>query len=123
MKELEKKDKDRVVVEKQSEVRKEIRHVTSFMPSKGHKLWELNPSIPHDDPSGWHSDIVQVEPERTLHLRPDGQILPGFATPLNSSNTTESTFKYKEGHLYCFALNKKNAIKRFEKMFKSFIKS
>lgn len=121
MKELNTESKDKVVDERQAEINKEVKHEHSFMPQKGHHLWELNMNVPHDRKDGWHADVVKVDPKKDLVLQPEDQTLPGFATPLKSEATVKSAFEYKAGHIYCFALNKQNAIKRFEKKLNSLL--
>lgn len=115
MKELNTESKDKVVDIRQVEIEKEVRHDYSFMPQKGHSLWILDTTIPHDGDTDWHADVKKVEPEKDLVLQPEAQHLPGFAVPLKSETTEERTVKNKTGCLYCFALNHKNAVKKFQK--------
>jgi len=79
--------------DKQEEKKKKL--IGSILPGDGHIIWKID------------VNTLRVEPID------DNDLL----TDINFDETPNKRIMIKEGFLYCSALNKKNAIKRFGKMF------
>ena len=79
--------------EKQEEKKKKM--IGSILPGDGHTIWKID------------INTLRIEPIDDNDLMKD----------INFDETPNKRIMIQEGFLYCAALNKKNAIKRFGKMF------
>lgn len=88
--------KEKALIERQAEINKTRKHIGTIVCHNGHKIWEVN------EKTG--------EVELATFKRRDATI--NFLTP---SITMSSEIDVKEGFFYTSALNKKNALKNWQK--------
>jgi hypothetical protein len=95
MQELQNYRAEQVQIAGQREVRKEKKYLGTLHPHTGHKIWQIDLST---------KEIAEAEFEKEDHIL--------TARGVNS----RKRILVKPHHLYCSALNRKNALKKFVKM-------
>ncbi len=94
MKELNTPNQDKLEVSATAPIKKELKHIGSLKPHKGHTCWELDLKTGNVIPAVFDTAAVAYE----------------------SPTEIRKKLIVKENCIYATALNKKNAFKQFKKM-------
>ena len=89
--------KDKIVLEKQAEQQKEEKLIGKISPKRGHTLFEINESTKEIKKAVFESQTITFEQAKSKFLTPSKKVL------------------INKGCVYIPALNKRNAIKKFNK--------